>query len=101
MSYGMKRWSLGYFNGVAIGLSICFWPSDPRLGCLFVGFGIILFFVDYLVAKEKIMGQHDAKAVKGEPAVFKATHPRGESEPYRETGLGAGSNEMREDEVAG
>jgi len=56
----------------------------------------LVFYLDDIWPEWRCYGQHDAKAVKGEPTDLKLLILRGESEPDREAGLAVGSNEMRE-----
>lgn len=53
MSYGMKRWSMGYLLGISMSVSFWSFSAGWPHGYAFVGLSIALFFGDYLIASRE------------------------------------------------
>lgn len=53
MSYGFKRWSLGYGCGAASMAAPYFSDRAPSVAIACFGLSIMLFFADYLVADKR------------------------------------------------
>lgn len=53
MSYGFKRWSLGYLSGTCMGLSCGLASAQSDLWIPVAGIGIAFYFADFLFEEAK------------------------------------------------
>lgn len=53
MSYGLKRWALGNFFGVSVGIAVMLFSHGHQEGWLFAGLAIALFFADFVVQERE------------------------------------------------
>lgn len=54
MTYGFKRWALGYLCGSAAVATVWIWSVDHPTWATMMGMSIVLFFADYLLEHPKV-----------------------------------------------